>query len=209
MTIKRTGTVEPIPGSSPTRYRGRLRLGDNSRPRDRVPEPLCYDEDKAAAYVLKLQALEDAKGLLLAKKLGAAPEGETVGKWFARYFAWRKGRGFVVQRDVETRLRRYVVDRLASKLMTAVTRDDIESIVGVLDASIAERTRYCEEADEDDEDEGGRKPGLSWKTALNAWSDITCACASSRRIRPMESAGPTAASTGEAVPLPRASWRRC
>jgi len=175
MAIDRTGTVEEIPGSSPTRYRGRIRLGDGSRPRVPVPDPLCFDREKAGAYVRRIQDLENERGLLLAKKRNAAPAGETVDAWFGRYFAWRKTRGFVVTRDVETRLRRFVVDRLAGKPMASVTRDDIEGIVGVLDAEIALRTRYYEELGEEDDDEGGRKPGLSWKTALNAWSDITCA----------------------------------
>ena len=29
------------------------------------------------------------------------------------------------------------------------------------------------QVDEEDEEESGRPPGLSWKSALNAWSDIT------------------------------------
>jgi len=175
MSKPRTGTTEPIPGSSPLRYRGRLRLADGSRPRLKVPEPLCYDEGKAAAYVLKIQELEDAKGLLLSRKRGAAPEGETVAGWFRRFFAWRRTRGFVVNRDVEARLQRYVVTPLGAKRMADVTREDIERcVVMVLDASIAERTKYYEEHDEED-DEGGNKPGLSWKTCVNAWSDVTSA----------------------------------
>jgi hypothetical protein len=54
---------------------------------------------------------------------------------------WRTTRGFVVLKDVETRLRKYVVDRIGTKLVAAVTRDDVESIVAVLDAAITERKR--------------------------------------------------------------------
>lgn len=177
MSKPRTGTVEPIPGSSPTRYRGRIRLGDGSKgPRIVVPEPLCFDREKASAYVLKLQEMEDAKGLLLAKKRGAAPEGETVADWFGRFFTWRRTRGFVVNRDVESRLRRYVVEPLGRKRMADVTREDIEQrIVMPLDAATAARAKHYEEHDEDDDEEAGRKPGLSWKTALNVWSDVTAA----------------------------------
>ncbi len=111
---------------------------------------------------------------MLAKKLGDAPAGETVATWFGRYFTWRRSRGFVVTKDVEARLTRYVVEPLGPRLMTAVTRDDVEAIVQRLDRAIAERTRYYEELDDEDE-EGGRKSGLSWKSAQNAWSDISCA----------------------------------
>ena len=174
MTTKRTGTVEPIPGSNPLRYGGRLRLGDGTRgPRIPIPEPLCFDHGKATSYVAKLQALEDEKGLLLAKKRGAAPEGETVSAWFGRYFKWRAAQGFVVTKDVETRLRRYVVEPFGAMLIANVTRDHVEAIVQRLDRAILERARYYEEHDEEDEEEGGNKPGLSWKTCANAWNDIT------------------------------------
>jgi len=175
MTTTRTGTLEPIPGSKPLRYRGRLRLGDGYRPRIKIPEPLCFDEEKATEYVASMQKLEDAKGLLLAKRQKTAAAGEVVSAWLGRYFTWRKTRGFVVTRDVETHLRMYVLDPFGTKLMTAMSRDDIEAIVQRLDRAIVERTRYYEEHDEEDEDEGGRKPGLSWKTCQNIWSNITCA----------------------------------
>ena len=60
--------------------------------------------------------------------------------------------------------------------MADVSREDIEGIVARLDRAMAERTRWYEEhAEDDDEEDAGRPPGLSWKSALNAWSDITCA----------------------------------
>jgi integrase len=174
MTTKRTGTVEPIPGSNPRRYRGRLRLGDGTRgPRIPIPEPVCFDREAAVAYVRPLQALEDQKGLLLAKKRGAAPSGETVADWFGRYFRWRATRGFVVTKDVESRLRRLVIEPLGPKAMAAVTRDDAEDIVRRLDNAIGVRAAYYEQHDEEDEEDTGPKPGLSWKSALNSWSDVT------------------------------------
>jgi len=170
----RTGTVEPfVDAQGRTYYRGKVRLGDGSRDRVDVPEAFMFDEAKARAYVAEIQAEEDRRGLLLAKKRGTAPLCEIAADWFGRYFQWRAGRGFVTAGDTEARLRRYALPHFVSKRMDEITRDDVERVVADLDAAIVERRRYYEDREGDeDEETGGRRPGLSAKTARNVWGDV-------------------------------------
>jgi len=173
MAQKRSGTVQEFRDGNGRRfYRARLRLRDGSRPYLEVPEASRYDKAKAKRWSEAMQEREDGRGELLAARTGAAPLCEKAADWFDRYFTWREGRGYVTAGDTEARIRRYALPHFEGKRMNEITRDDVEAIVADLDAAILERARSYENQEDDDEDEGGRRPGLAAATARNVWGDV-------------------------------------
>jgi hypothetical protein len=132
MAKVRTGTIEPFVNAAGQRYyRGKIRLGDSSRQRVDVPEPLCFDGGLARAYVRETQAQEDLHGAHLARKRGMPPpaSAETVQDWGERWVKARDGKGYMSTRDDRSRLATHVYPLIGPKPMALVSRTDIEGIV--------------------------------------------------------------------------------
>jgi hypothetical protein len=157
MAKVRTGTIEPFVNAAGQRYyRGKIRLGDSSRQRVDVPEPLCFDGGLARAYVRETQAQEDLHGAHLARKRGMPPpaSAETVQDWGERWVKARDGKGYMSTRDDRSRLATHVYPLIGPKPMALVSRTDIEGIVEKLDSKVRAGT-------------------MSWKTAWNVWANVT------------------------------------
>lgn len=156
MAPKRTGTIQKIPGSSPTRYRGRLRLKDGSRPWVLVPEGMS--EARARDWVAAQQEREDVRGLLLRAR--SAPvdvegaSGVSLEKWLGPWLADRRARSLRSVDTDEGRARKHVLPLLKAPTMRAVTRDDLENVRDELDAKV-------------------RRGELKWKTASHVWGTVT------------------------------------
>lgn len=183
MPRKRTGTIQPIPGSRPVRYRARIRLADGSRPWLKVPEG--KSEDAARQYAGRMQELEDAGGKMLARRLAkagkvATKDGaiETVAAYSERWLAERDAAGLSSTKESRGRLKKHVLPIFGAIAITDVQRDDLKKFVERLDDHVrasAERER-----------EGKKGKGdYGWKTATHIWSDVAKmfkdSCSSKRR----------------------------
>jgi integrase len=168
MAVRRTGTIAPIPGSKPTRYRARIRLGDGSRPWLKVPAG--YSGGRAREYAAAMQEQEDEKGLLLAKKLAklgkAIPTipsaAETCDEYAVRLFAHHKDLGHTSVRDSRSRWNVWVKPTIGPKPIATVSRDEVEDVRDRLDAAVLAYAKL-----------GKGRGRLAPKTATNAWGVLT------------------------------------
>ncbi len=165
----RTGTLDTYRGADgKTHYRGRIRLADGTRFRLDVPDGMS--EAKSREFVAAIQEREDKHGALLAKKLAKAvalapkSAGETCDEWYARYHAYQRELGRSAAPDALSSWKGWISPRIGAKPIATITKDDIEDVRDVLDASIqAWRTH-------------GRGPGrVSGKRAMNVWSALSSA----------------------------------
>jgi len=184
MPRKLTGTIAWVPprkGETKGHYKARITLADGSRPwihLDSGPRsPAAERTARRTAEAYSERARRD--GVVSVRqqpsKLPSATSatGETVAAWFGRYFAWRDTRGYATVRDTRGRIVKWALPVIGAKGMRDITPDDVEEIVRRLDSAIVERGAHYEDDDGDDDGGRGRKPGISWKTALNAWGDLT------------------------------------
>lgn len=104
---------------------------------------------------------------------------ETVSEWYADYYkaaaigaVGRKNRGRPQSSvdDRRARFRSWIEPVIGTKAMGAVTSADLRRVVQKLDEAIRTRAAFYAEGGTA---EGGRKPGLSAKTAQNVWSECT------------------------------------
>jgi integrase len=190
---KATGTVQWVPprarddrpetrvsGQTPRgHYKVRITLPDGARPWIHLdPGPRSPAAERTARRTAEAYSERArAEGIVSVRKEHAArlpsataAGGETVARWFDRYLAWRDGRGFATVRDTRGRIVNWVLPVIGAKGMREVTRDDVEEVVRRLDAAIAEREAHAARGGAAP---GGRKPGVSWKTAANVWGDLT------------------------------------
>lgn len=169
MPRKRTGALDPfVDASGKQRYRGRIRLKDDSRERVTVPEEHCKTEALARSWVAEMQRLEDRNGLLLRKRQAkkAGSEGESLSTWCDRWIASRVDKGLSSASEGKRRLAKHVLPTLGQKPVKAITRADLEALVDRLDAHVRAseaRAKASQRA----------KGDFGWKTAIHIWSDVS------------------------------------
>ena len=132
----------------------RVTLLDGSRsPPIHLPKGLS--EARARDRAASLAELATKEGLPRpTTKTGAATSSDTLSSWTERWCAAREERGLTSVGDDRGRLRKWVLPALGDKLMTEITRADLERLVEDLDASV-------------------RAGALSWKTAKNVWGVVS------------------------------------
>ncbi|MDB4945885.1 MAG: hypothetical protein JWP97_5419 [Labilithrix sp.] len=147
--MARPATGSPRWNAKEGRYEARITLPGVGR--RIVPMPGIEREDTArAARVARL--ISDK-----ARKLGAVPEStaETVNEWFERYYKARElGRRGESVSDSRGRFRKWVSPQIGTLPIVDVTRDKLEALVASLDKSV-------------------ERGELAWKTAANAWGEVT------------------------------------
>lgn len=163
----RKGSFEPWgawPSGAP-RWRFRLRLADGTKS-ERFDVPEGLDEAAGRAHVAAMQATEDARGGLLAKKRAperseigaAAPTGDEGDAWFDAWEASRVAKGLTSTGDNRGHYFKHVRPVIAGKHVRDWTADDARAIVNALDAKV-------------------RAQAISWKYACNVWGTAKKMCA--------------------------------
>ena len=158
MARHRSGTLERCKDrDGKTYYRAKIRLGDGSRERLRVPDAYAYSEERAREWAAAIQEREDAQGLLLAKRKAARGEpapSETFSAWAKRWVVAREARGLTSAHDDRGRLATHVEPLIGGKPVTGITRADVEGVVEALDRKV-------------------QNEEMSWKTAWNVWAMLS------------------------------------
>src|SRR5689334_9529476 len=147
---KRTGTLEP-----PTRgpdgklhYRGRIRLGDDSRHRFDVPAEFSYSEKRAREYVAYVQEQEDLTGKILAAKRAKANPAATTAEqsvdlndaaaqWFRRWVEHKAARGQTSSADKWSHYVHHIRPVLGARHVGDWTPDDLRRLVATLDRRVS------------------------------------------------------------------------
>jgi integrase len=169
MSARHEGHVEYVDGKPGElgHYRVRLRLEDGSRPyvhldpSPRSPAAERRAREKARAWMERVRSGE----LVLA---GKRPDvaAETVSQWFERYLEYRASRGQQTVGDSRGRFVNWIEPVIGKHAMAAVTAEQLEDLVAILDAAVDEER-------------------ISWKTAKNVWGEVTAAfnqaCRSKRK----------------------------
>lgn len=155
----------------------------------RVPAPLVDDKGKPmvpACLVGRPSAKCPCASCQQAKRVaqiisdrsrneGRVPDDvrEVANEWFTRYIAYCKETGQTDTTTKRSRWDKWIAERLGTKPMATITRDDIEDVRDALDAAILAWTK-----------DGRAEDRISGKTAMNVWSCLTSAfkaAASSKR----------------------------
>ncbi len=171
LEVTRSGAGNPLRWPSGyVRYSCRVRYPDGTRVRNPVPEAYCYSEERAREYIAAVQEEMDAKAAQLIEdsRPQPGPEGELVRDWVDRYANVLRARGVVTVDDIVGRLRNWPLRHFGDKAMKDVERADIEALICELDEKVRERARQHE-----GKGVPGKRVGLSWKSALNIWSDTS------------------------------------
>jgi integrase len=147
---KSRGTVQEFKDARGRRYyRARITLPDGER---LWLKPRFDKRERAEQYAAEKTAEAHKRGITIAK---AAPSvGETCDKWHEHYLRHCKDRGLSTTGDKGYRWGKYISPRIGGKAPRDVTRDDVEDVRDKLDDAI-------------------REERLSWKTAQNAWGELT------------------------------------
>jgi integrase len=123
-------------------------------PRSCMPAEVSKEAARAEAYRLK-DIVWSANGRL-ARFVPQVEEeaGETMDKWFQRWYENRKARGIVSAKEDDGRWRRWLHQHLGHRPIKAVTKLELEKVVEDLDNRV-------------------RAGELSWKTAKHVWGVVT------------------------------------
>jgi integrase len=149
--------------------------GSKVRVRKVVDRPT---ESQARKYGEEIERGILTKGETVAAE--AAASTETVSEFYARYYkaaeigrVGRKnaGRAQSAIADRVARFTKHIEPRIGHRPMAAVTSDELRDLVEALDEQVRERVSFYD--GEGERTKGGRKPGMSWKTAAHVWSEVT------------------------------------
>lgn len=130
-------------------FYARLHLRDGSRPAIRLPN--ATSESAARAEADRLQAKAWAEGWV--KEPPTAP-GETVARWFGRYFAHREVKGLRGIKQERSKFAAHIEPAFGLRDIASLTRADVEAFVRQLDDSVLARR-------------------FSWKTARHVWGILS------------------------------------
>lgn len=128
--------------------------GGKRAPRICLAPGLSEEQAKQEALAHTRLAEREATGL----KGKASEPGESFAAWSERWLAARDERGLSSVDTDRGRLKKWILPLLGEKAVADVSREDVESLVEHLDASVVDGA-------------------LAWKTALNTWGLVTKALA--------------------------------
>jgi integrase len=132
-----------------------------------VPERIklaCEARSEAERRDGKLLAIKLA-GLAAAK--GPTVTGPTVSAYFDSLYDHKAAKGLTTTKEMRARFRNWIEPEIGSLFMREITPEDLARVVRRLDAAAQERNAAPADVPE------RRRPGISWKTAWNVWSEVT------------------------------------
>jgi len=163
-TKTRAPIVEPFKASrGRRRYRGRVWLADGSRARVDVPEPRCFDAERARLHLEWAQEHEDethtifdARQAARTSKTDAAPtvDVDAADRWFDAWEASRVAKGLTSTRDNRGHWREHIKPALGPKHVRDWTAEDMRALVAALDGKV-------------------RAGAIEWKTAVHVWTTVS------------------------------------
>jgi integrase len=150
MPRKATGTIQ----WAGDHYKARITLNDGSREWLHLRPGLTEEDARAKARGASERARRENRVKERHRSGGASAAVETLEEWCGRWLEERDAKGHANTDSEKWNLGKYMFPRFGDDAVTAITRDDIESIVEDLDRRIATGQ-------------------IGWKTAWNVWSIVT------------------------------------